>query len=112
MSKQVYVDVEMVTVHDEMVDDKLRLYLCLFNCDNDIPADWFTTDDYIDLKLHFSVDLIVDSIIDDYELWDYKTEANDVVVFQEKDRPMVEQLIDQFERGLARFKAIRYEEEA
>ena len=111
MGKQVDINVEMPCVHDEMLDGELRLYLCLFNYDDDIPENWFDTPDYIDLKLHFSVDLIVDSIIESYELWNYKTEANDLVVFREQDKPMVDQLIDQFERGLARLKAITYEGE-
>ena len=50
--------------HDDELDDGLGLFLYINNYSDDIPEDWFTTDDYIDIQLHFDIDLIVDSLID------------------------------------------------
>jgi hypothetical protein len=108
MSKQVDINVDMVCVHEEVLNGKLRLYLCLFNYDSDIPKNWFKTTDNIDLKLHFSIDLIVDSIIQNYELWDSNSDA---VVFRKQDKLIVDQLIAQLKRGLRKLQAVTYEAE-
>jgi hypothetical protein len=55
-------------VHDDdEFHDGLGLFLFVSNYSNDIPSDWFTTDDYIDLQLHFDIDLIVEPLIDSNE---------------------------------------------
>lgn len=54
-----------IMVHDDdKFSDGLGLFLFVSNYSDDIPSDWFTTDDYIDLQLHFDINLIVDSLID------------------------------------------------
>lgn len=54
-----------ILVHDDSeFSDGLGLFLYINNYSDDIPEDWFTTEDYIDLQLHFDINLIVDSLID------------------------------------------------
>lgn len=56
---------ELSLIHDDdNFNDGIGLFVYINNYSDDIPTDWFSTDDYIDLELHFDINLIVDSLID------------------------------------------------
>ena len=101
------ISIDMACTHEQMVDGKLKLYLYLSNLENDIPLDWHDTDDSIDLLLHFSIDLIAETMIDMHRLMGY----GEKVTVMKSDKPMFDQLIDQLERSLEKVKSITYKDD-
>ena len=99
------IQIKFPCTHEAMVDGELKLFLCLFNCDTEIPSDWHTTEDFIEMQLHFSLPLIAESITENYSLLAY-----DDFTFNVEDKPMVDALIQQFEDGLQVLKSIKYVE--
>jgi hypothetical protein len=53
-------------VHSEINEDgRLRLYMCLWNDDSEIPVDWHEEHaDFMELKLTFSFRQIIEEMID------------------------------------------------
>lgn len=57
--------IDVLLVHDRMVDNDLELYLYLNNEDYDVPKNWYSTNEFMELMLHFSIPKIFDSMYSD-----------------------------------------------
>ena len=98
------IDVELI--HDEIDEiGNLKLSICLFNDSYDVPVDWHDDNGFMELKLNFSIDLVVDSVIESNEVW---SSTEDQVSFSEKDKRIVDQLKKQLQEGLDKLNKIKY----
>jgi len=95
-------------IHEEVTNSgRLELSICLWNDGTEIPIDWHDEDaDFMELKLDFSIQKIVNDMIELHRLWGEKDE----IVFHAASKEMVEIYKRDLQAGIDKLNTIKFEE--
>ena len=86
--------------NDNKFNDGLGLFLYINNYSDDIPDEWFTTDDYIDMELHFDINLIINSLIDGHAFVRNTSNKKDVTYVDVSVKKQIDILQNQLIKAL------------
>lgn len=108
------IEVNVDMVHEEFDSGDLKFSLCLFNDSYEIPPDWHDDEEFMELKLDFTIDLMVKSFIENYmnvenymNLEEYDLEKN-VPVLHDHFREEVEIFKQKLQEGIDQLNRIKY----
>ena len=96
--------IEDCLIHEEINKlGRLELSICLWNDGTEIPKDWHDDDaHFMELKLDFNIQKIVDDMIEMNRTWDEKDE----IIFSKEDEKLVEIYKKEFQEAIDRLNEI------
>lgn len=102
------ITVQNCLIHEEIIKSgRLELCICLWNDGTEIPKDWHDDDaHFMELKLNFSIQKIVDDMIDLHRLQGEKDE----ITFHAVSKEMVEIYKRDLQAGIDKLNTIKFEE--
>ena len=105
------IDITMDLVHESFEYGRPQFSLCLFNDSYEIPKDWYSEDEHMELKLNFTIDLMVRSFIGNYldfmNFDDLADEDHDPVV-HETAKEEVELFKKELQKAIDKLNRIKY----
>lgn len=102
------IEVSIDTVHEEFDSGNLKFSLALFNDSYEIPVNWYNDEEFMELKLDFTIDLMVQSFIENYESPKEDDSEEDVPVFDDHFREEVEIFKQKLQEGIDKLNKIKY----
>ena len=98
--------IEDCLIHEEINKlGRLELSICLWNDGTEIPGDWHDIHaDFMELQLTFSIQKIVDDLIEMHSTWDQKDE----IIFDMEDQKLVGLYKKEFQKAIDRLNKIKF----
>ena len=101
------IDIDMDLVHETFEYGRPEFSLCLFNDSHEIPMDWYSEDQLMELKLNFTIDLMVRSFIENHLDFAEHDEDHDPV-FHEMAKEDVESFKEELQKAIDKLNRIKY----
>ena len=100
------ITIEDCLIHEEINKlGRLELSICLWNDGTEIPGDWHDIHaDFMELQLTFSIQKIVDDLIEMHSTWDQKDE----IIFDMEDQKLVGLYKKEFQKAIDRLNKIKF----
>ena len=100
------ITIEDCLIHEEINKlGRLELSICLWNDGTEIPGDWHDIHaDFMELQLTFSIQKIVDDLIEMHSTWDQKDE----IIFDMEDQKLVDLYKKEFQKAIDRLNKIKF----
>jgi hypothetical protein len=100
------ITIEDCLIHEEINKlGRLELSICLWNDGTEIPGDWHDIHaDFMELQLTFSIQKIVDDLIEMHSTWDQKDE----IIFDMEDQKLVDLYKKEFQKSIDRLNKIKF----
>lgn len=100
------ITIEDCLIHEEINKlGRLELSICLWNDGTEIPSDWHDIHaDFMELQLTFSIQKIVDDLIEMHSTWDQKDE----IIFDMEDQKLVGLYKKEFQKAIDRLNKIKF----
>lgn len=100
------ITIEDCLIHEEITKHgRLELSICLWNDGTEIPKDWHDDDaHFMELKLDFSIQKIVDDLIEMHSTWDEK----DKIIFNPDSKDLVDLYKKEFQKAIDRLNEITF----
>ena len=100
------ITIEDCLIHEEINKlGRLELSICLWNDGTEIPGDWHDIHaDFMELQLTFSIQKIVDDLIEMHSTWDQKDE----IIFDMEDQKLVDLYKREFQKAIDRLNKIKF----
>lgn len=107
MSQRIIV-VKDSLIHEEVTNaGNLELSICLWNDSTIIPHDWHDKDaDFMELKLDFSIQEIISSLIDMHRVW-----TEEGLFFAVEQKPLVELYKQELQIAIDKLNKIKFVED-
>ena len=100
------ITIEDCLIHEEINKlGRLELSICLWNDGTEIPGDWHDIHaEFMELQLTFSIQKIVDDLIEMHSTWDQKDE----IIFDMEDQKLVGLYKKEFQKAIDRLNKIKF----
>lgn len=100
------ITVQDCLIHEEISKQgRLELSICLWNDGTEIPKDWHDDDaHHMELKLDFSIQKIVDDLIEMHSTWDEK----DKIIFSPDSKDLVDLYKKEFKKAIDMLNEITF----
>jgi hypothetical protein len=103
------IEIDMDLVHDTFEYGRPRFSLCLFNDSYEIPRDWYSEDEQMELKLNFTIDLMVRCFIENFlDFRKYNEDDDHEPLIDEIGREDVETFKKELQRAIDKLNRIKY----
>lgn len=102
------ITIEDCLIHEEINKlGRLELSICLWNDGTEIPGDWHDIHaDFMELQLTFSIQKIVDDLIEMHSTWDQKDE----IIFDMEDQKLVGLYKKELQEAIEKLNTIKFVE--